>query len=120
MTDTSSEPVRDRRSKDRGSSDRRKANRLVLHLAVEIKGESSDGAPYEETAEAVAASQKGALLKSKSDLKVGSKISLHNSQNGKDGNFKVVWTAPLPLEGMWNIGVEIQDGKSPLWDLSSS
>ena len=120
MTDSTLEPAGDRRSADRGTSDRRKANRLVLHLAVEIKGETSEGVPYEETAEAVAASQKGALLKSKSDLKVGSKISLHNSQNGKDGNFKVVWTAPLPLEGMWNIGVEVLDGESPLWNPASS
>ncbi len=120
MTKQTPETVADRRSKDRGASDRRKTQRLVLHRPVEIKGETPDGAPYEETAEAVAASQKGALLKSKSDLKVGSSISLHNPQNGEDGSFKVVWTAPLPLEGLWNIGVEIQDGKSPLWDPSSS
>ena len=116
MTDTTPGPARDRRSAERDGSDRRKAQRLVLHLAVGIKGKSPDGAPIEETVEAVAASQNGALLKSKTDLSVGSLITVHNSQNGKDGNFKVVWTAPLPLEGMWNIGLELQGGKSPLWD----
>jgi hypothetical protein len=115
MDEQTSEPIVDRRSKDRGSSDRRKAQRLVLHLAVAIKGETPAGEPIEETAEAVAASQNGALLKSKSDLSVGSQITVHNSENGENGNFKIVWTAPLPLEGMWNIGLELQDGKSPLW-----
>ncbi len=99
--------------------DRRRSQRLLLHLAIEIEGENKEGQPVNETAEAVAASKHGALLKSRSKLRTGSTIRIRNPENSEHGEFKVIWTSPAPLEGIWNVGIEVHTGESPLWDSSS-
>ncbi len=101
-------------STDSGA-DRRRSERKVLHLPVEIEGEIAQGQPAVGPAEIVAASTHGALMKSNYELVLGSTVKIKNPANAVQGEFRVVWTSSIPLEAAWNIGLETDSAPAEMW-----
>ena len=95
--------------------DRRRSERQVLHLPVEMEGETAQGQPTSGPAEVVAVSKHGALIKVRYELLRGSTVKIKNPANGMEAEFRVIWASSVPLEASWNIGLESQTAPPELW-----
>ncbi|MDA2913000.1 hypothetical protein MYX77_03395 [Acidobacteriia bacterium AH_259_A11_L15] len=94
--------------------ERRRSRRLLRRLSVRLVGENKDGQRVNEPAEAMALSTHGALVKTSSEFRPGSSLSLEGDQ-GRRAGFRVIWATEKPLEGLWDIGLELNAGEKALW-----
>lgn len=102
------------------SSERRRSQRLLQRVSVRVAGEGSNGQPVNESGEAVVISAHGALVKIGSQLRPGSEMEMENLGTGQQAGFQVIWATEKPLEGKWDMGVEVKAGQSPPWPLGPS
>ena len=101
---------------EKTGKERRRSERKVIHLPVELEGELPDGQSARSLAEVVAVSSHGALIKSQADFRRDSTLKILNPANSRDAEFRVIWTSPVPLEASFNIGVESDTAVSSLWE----
>ena len=108
--------MQESQQREKTDKERRRSERKVIHLPVELVGELPDGQPARSMAEVVAISSHGALIKSQADFRRDSTVKILNPANSRDAEFRVVWTTPVPLEASFNIGVESETPVSSLWE----
>lgn len=102
------------------TGERRRSPRVLRRLPVHLSGEDKNGQRVDESAEAVVINDHGALVKTGNEFRPGSDIELENPENRRRGRFRVIWARPMPLEGKWDIGVELNEGEKPPWAGKSS
>lgn len=102
------------------SSERRRSPRSLRHLPVRVVGDGKDGKPVNELAEAMVVSTHGALIRTSSEFRPGSLISVENPETRQSAQFRVVWAAAKPLEGKWDLGLELSAGRATLWGVDFS
>lgn len=99
------------------SEERRRSVRVLLRIPIRVLGESRTGQPVDEVAETLAVSRHGALVKTTTGLRPGSKARVENPDNHQSATFRVVWTKAKPLDGAWHAGLELMAGKPTLWGI---
>lgn len=102
----------------RGSQDseRRRAQRVMLRIPVQVEGLNTSGTVLSEPAEAVVISRCGALLQSRSDFPSGSIIEVRNQFSKQAEQFRVVWSGRQPT-GQFDMGVELLSDRDDFWGL---
>jgi len=97
------------------TGERRRSARVLQKVAVRVAGQGANGQAVNETGEAVVISAHGALLKGNAELRSGSEVELENAETRQRARFRVIWATEKPLEGKWDMGVELQPGQAAPW-----
>jgi hypothetical protein len=98
--------------------ERRRGERVLIRVAIEIHGTGKDGKPVHGPAEAVVVNRNGALLRTAQPLKQGSTLEvLQGGTEAKPMAFRVVWCSDRPREGRYDIGVELLEHREELWGI---
>ncbi|OFV81869.1 MAG: hypothetical protein A3D93_02165 [Acidobacteria bacterium RIFCSPHIGHO2_12_FULL_67_30] len=97
------------------SGERRRSARTLQKVPVQVAGQGANGQAVNEAGEAVVISAHGALVKASAELRSGSEVELENTQTRQRARFRVIWATAKPLEGKWDMGVELQAGQAAPW-----
>ena len=95
--------------------ERRRHNRVMLRIPLEVQATGSDGRSLSDAAETVAVSRCGALLRTRSSLPRGSTIVLTNPFARRSEKFRVIWASDLQKSGQYDVGVELLGGRDDFW-----
>ncbi len=102
-------------SKGSKMHDKRRSERVLLRIPVQIRGVAEDGSAVTESAQTVVVSRFGALLRVASRLKLASPLSITHGLSQQAEEFKVVWISDKQDEGRWDIGVEAATTVEEFW-----
>lgn len=97
------------------NDERRRSTRSLQKVPVRVAGQGANGQAVNEAGEAVVISAHGALLKIGAELSSGSEVELENAETRQRACFRVIWATEKPLEGKWDMGVELQPGQAAPW-----
>lgn len=97
--------------------ERRRGERILLHIPVHISGTSKDGKHINETSLVVAVSRNGALLRTKTPLKPASTVDVIQGQSAAALTFRVVWGSERAREGQFDVGVELTEPREEFWGI---
>jgi len=97
------------------NDERRRSPRALQRVAVRLTGEGKDGRRVNESGQAVVVSAHGALVKIDSELRAGSEVEIENADTRQRARFRVIWATEKPLEGKWDMGVELGEGQTAPW-----
>ncbi len=97
------------------TDERRRSPRQLQKVPVRVAGQGANGQAVNETGEAVVISAQGALVKANAELRSGSEVELENAETRQRARFRVIWATEKPLEGKWDMGVELQPGQAAPW-----
>ncbi len=95
--------------------ERRRHNRVMIRIPVEVQATGSDGASLKDAAETVAVSRCGALLRMRSSISRGSTIVLTNPYARRSEKFRVIWASDLRKSGQYDVGVELLGTRDDFW-----
>lgn len=100
--------------------ERRRGERVLIRVPVQVNGTGKDGKPVHSPAEAVVVNRNGALLRVPHKLKTGSTLEVYQGQD-KQGTkplvFRVIWCSDRPREGRHDVGVELLNPCEELWGI---
>ncbi len=97
--------------------EKRRGERVLIRIAVEVVGVTPDGSEVKLAAETVVVNRFGALLRAPAPLKHGSEFTLTNTFSGQVEKFRVVWAGQKQADH-WDIGVEAVNPRDEFWGLS--
>ncbi len=97
--------------------ERRRGERVLIRIPVQLKGMAEDGREVAESAEALVVSRYGALLRTTSLFKKGSALTVTHGFSQQSEQFRVVWTPEKQTEGRWDIGVEAGAPCEDFWGI---
>ena len=98
--------------------EKRRAERVLLRVPIQIHGVGQDGAAVSCEAEAVVVSRFGALLRIPAKLKKDSQVTVIHGFSEDKEEFRVVWVAEVASEGRYDTGVEAKNPRDGFWGLS--
>lgn len=102
------------------SEERRRSSRSLRHIPIRVIGDSQEGQRVDEHAEALVVSGHGALIRTSTGFPPGTDISVENPQTQQSARFRVIWAAEKPLQGKWDLGLELSAGGATLWGVDLS
>jgi len=79
--------------------ERRRGERVLIRVAIQVNGTGKDGKPVHSPAEAVVVNRNGALLRVPHPLKNGSTLEVYQGQEKQAKVFRVIWCSDRPREG---------------------
>ncbi len=101
-----------------GESDRRRSQRVLLVVQLEISWVSKDGIRVKEHAETEVVSQHGGMLKMGTKLPVGAQIEISRTALGKSMKAKVVGTSNPGQDGMARVAIELAAPSDNFWGIN--
>lgn len=99
------------------SLETRRSERVLLTIAIQIRGQDSKGKDFVENASTVVVGRNGALICSKQDLVPESIIKIVNPRNIRSAEFRVVMRRGIPEGGQAHWGVECLDTAQNIWGI---
>jgi hypothetical protein len=96
---------------------KRRGERVLIRVPVEIKAVGHDESLVAEPAETVAVSRLGALLRTPSLLKLGTTLTVTNGFSTEAEQFRVVWIAEQKTDGRWDTGIEAVIPREDFWGI---
>jgi len=96
---------------------RRRSERVLISVPVELKGTNQDGQEISEPATAVVVSRHGALLRVVTQLKMGTTATVTHGFSREAAEFRVVWLGERQADGRWDVGVEILTVDEAFWGI---
>lgn len=97
--------------------ERRRGERVLIRVPVQLHGVAQDGSELKEAAEAVVVSRFGALLRTHTPLQKGSSLTVTNGFSMETEKFRVVWVSDKPTDERWDVGVEAADPREDFWGI---
>jgi hypothetical protein len=97
--------------------ERRRGERVLIRVAVQVNGTGKDGKPVHSPAEAVVINRNGALLRVPHSLKPGTSVEVYQGWQKQAKVFRVVWCSDRPREGRHDVGVELTEPCEELWGI---
>lgn len=97
--------------------ERRRGERVLIRVPVQLNGTAPDGSPINEAAEAVVVSRFGALLRTHTPLQKDSALDVTNGFSNEVEKFRVVWVSDRAKEGRWDVGVEALNPRVDFWGI---
>ena len=101
----------------RAMLERRRSSRVKTRIPVNVVSPraASDGAGHDHTAEVLAVSRTGALLRASFSPELGSRIELRHGVSNEQREFRVVQVSPQKKDGLFELGVEILYPNRNFW-----
>ena len=96
------------------SGSRRRSQRVLMQVAVRIRGEDAQGHKIEEETETLAINAHGALVILKSRLTSGSKVLLQHKRTEEEQECHVAFLGPV-RNGKAEIGLEFSAPRPGFW-----
>ena len=96
------------------SGSRRRSQRVLMQVAVRIRGEDAQGDKIEEETETLAINAHGALVILKSRLTSGSKVLLQHKRTEEEQECHVAFLGPV-RNGKAEIGLEFSAPRPGFW-----
>jgi hypothetical protein len=97
--------------------EKRRGDRVLIRIPVQVKAEGEDGSAVDEPAETVVVSRYGALLRTTKPLEKGSYLTLTNGFSREVEKFRVVWLSEKQPDGQWDVGVEATNPQEDFWGI---
>jgi hypothetical protein len=97
--------------------ERRRASRVLIRIPIRVFSSDFAGKPIHATAEAVAVSRFGALLRAPLDPALGTILEILNGLNEQVKEFRVVRVAKTAQEGLFELGVEMIQPATAFWGI---
>jgi len=97
--------------------ERRRSKRSTFKVAVSVRGESPEGAPFQEATFAISASENGALIALSAKVRAGQTLFLTNPQSRSERQARVVRIDAA--EGSTQVGVEFAEPTVDFWPAES-
>ncbi len=97
--------------------DRRRGERVLIRIPVEVRGSGADGAEIKESAETAVVSRFGALLCTATRLQKGAVMKVTHGFSHDTEEFRVVWSGDAQKEGRWEAGVEALNPRDDFWGI---
>lgn len=97
--------------------ERRRGERVLIRVPVQINGTGKDGKPVHAPAEAVVVNRNGALLRVPHPLKSGSTLEVYQGEQKQAMVFRVIWCSDRPREGRHDVGIELLEPREELWGI---
>lgn len=97
--------------------ERRRGERVLIRMPVQINGTGKDGKPIHAPAEAVVVNRNGALLRVPQPLKTGTSLEVYQGEAKQPKVFRVVWCSDRPREGRHDVGIELIEPCEELWGI---
>src|SRR6266581_9228989 len=85
---------------------RRRGERVLLRVPVEVRGTAQDGSVLEESAHTGVVGPLGAMVRTSCSLQMGTEVALTNRFSQQTARFRVVWVGEQQTDGLWEIGIE--------------
>ena len=98
--------------------ERRRGDRLMVRVPVQIKAIAENGSQIDETVETCVANSYGALVRLKDRPRNDSDLTLVNQHSGKSARFRVVWIGDQLRVGLWDVAIEILEPTEDFWGMS--
>jgi hypothetical protein len=93
---------------------RRRSQRVLMQVAVRIRGEDTQGASVEEETETLAINAHGALVLLKARFTSGSKVLLQHKRTQEEQECHVAFLGPV-RSGKAEIGLEFSSPRPAFW-----
>ncbi len=97
--------------------EKRRGERVLICVPVQVKAVGQDNRPVEEDAETAVVSRFGALIRVTSLLKMSSTLEVTHGFSHEKETFRVVWVAEERTEGRWDTGVEAVTPVEDFWGI---
>src|SRR6266699_42186 len=85
---------------------RRKHQRVLMRVPVEVRGTARDGSVFEESAHTGVVGPLGAMVRTSRPLRMGTEVVLTNRFSQQTARFRVVWVGGQQTDGVWETGIE--------------
>jgi hypothetical protein len=86
--------------------DRRRGERVLICVPVDVRGAAQDGGIFEESTQTCMVGPVGAMVRTSRSLRVGTEVVLTNRFSQQTARFRVVWVGEQQADGRWEIGIE--------------
>jgi hypothetical protein len=93
---------------------RRRSQRVLMQVGVHIRGNDSQGKPFEEKTDTLAINAHGALIALKARITSGSKLKMKHNMTEEDQECHVVFLGPV-RDGKAEIGLEFSEPRPTFW-----
>ncbi|MFZ0634614.1 MAG: hypothetical protein WCC98_04720 [Candidatus Acidiferrales bacterium] len=90
---------------------------MLIRIPIKVFSNSFAGQPIHASAEAVAVSQFGALLRAPLDPALGTILEILNALNDQVKEFRVVRVAKTAQDGLFELGVEMLQPVGSFWGI---
>ena len=96
------------------SGPRRRSQRVLMQVAVRVRGSDAQGKSFEEEAMTLAINAHGALIQLQARLTSGGKVMLQHNQTQEEQECHVVFLGPV-RSGKAEIGLEFSAPRPTFW-----
>ncbi len=93
---------------------RRRSQRVLMQVAVRVRGKDSQGNPFEEESETLAINAHGALILVNARVTSGSKIMMQHKRTQEEQECHVVFLGPVRA-GRAEVGLEFSEPRPAFW-----
>ena len=93
---------------------RRRSQRVLMQVAVRIRGENAEGAPFEEETSTLAINAHGALILLQARITSGSTVHMQHNGTKQEQECQVVFLGPV-RSGKAEIGLEFAAPSPSFW-----
>ncbi len=93
---------------------RRRSQRVLMQVAVRIRGNNAQGTDFEEETETLAINAHGALILLQARVTSGSKVLMHHKRTQEEQECHVVFLGPV-RSGKSEIGLEFSSPRPAFW-----
>lgn len=93
---------------------RRRSQRVLMQIAVRVRGKDSQGRDFDEETETLAINAHGALILVNSRVTSGSKIMMQHKRTQEEQECHVVFLGPV-RGGKAEIGLEFSEPRPTFW-----
>jgi hypothetical protein len=97
---------------------RRRSLRVMLSVAVIVRGENPDGDAFEEETKTLVVNAHGALIHLRSDVKADQKITLIHKGTRETQQCRVVYVGTTMQGGKAQVGIEFEKASPKFWQIS--
>jgi len=93
---------------------RRRSQRVLMQVAIRIRGDNAQGTPFEEETETLAINAHGALILLQARVTSGSKVHMKHKRTEEEQECYVVFLGPV-RSGKAEIGLEFSSPRPAFW-----
>ncbi len=105
-------------AQDPAFRERRRGERVLIRIPVQVHGLSKDNKIVTEDAETVVVSRIGGLLRCRTAFKMGGNAEVTNGFTKKGEKFRVVWVSDQAKQGFFDVGIEFLTPAEEFWGIS--
>ncbi|HYL69571.1 MAG TPA: hypothetical protein VEX69_10425 [Candidatus Limnocylindria bacterium] len=90
----------------RAMIERRRSSRVLIRIPVKVFSKGAFGTPLDTSAEAIAVSRYGALIRTPYSPDLGSRIEVLNGLSQETQEFRVIRISDAKEDGQYELGIE--------------